>query len=106
MKHKRITNGWLYWLLVALAILLFSCSKQDVIAQPKSADVYTLVIEHYTLDTVFVNRYIQWRDTVFIDKEKKKIESTPGKWYLMCATDRLPLRLEYWYYLKNGIRIK
>ena len=100
---KKISNGWLYWLMVIIAILLFSCTKQELIAQKNTPDVYKLISVHYKLDTTDAKTFVLWQDTVFRAEEKIKLDTITPKWQPICNADLKKIGLEYRYYMKNGL---
>lgn len=102
MKHKRVTHGWFFWLLLTLAILLFSCTKQVLVAQTNSADVYKLISVHYKLDTTDAKVHVIWQDSVFRIEEKRKLDTILPKWQPLCNARLEKIGLEYRYYMKNG----
>lgn len=107
MKHKRITQGWFYWLLIGLAIITLSCTKEEIGEVKYTFDHYQLIADHYTLDTVLVKRYVLWEDdSIWKQETRTLLDGQPDTWWLMCATEKFPLRIEHWYYLKNGKKIQ
>jgi len=91
---------------IIVLIVITSCSKSQLPQPKQSYAVYHLYAEHYTLDTLFIKKYTLWHDTLFRKQEQQKLDTIPPRWYLMCTTEKLPLRLEYWYYTRNGIKIQ
>jgi len=94
-------------LTIILIVLLTSCSKTQITAPHYTFDKYQMIIEHYTMDTTFINKFIWWQhDSVYKIEMKRMLDTIQPKWYLMCETDKMPLHLEYWYYTRNGIKIQ
>ena len=88
-----------------LLMLLYSCTKNAAFADSRY-DAYSLERDWYTMDTVFVNHAILWKDdSVYRKEDKMKLEAEPDRWLVMCETDNYPTHLEHWYYSKNGKRI-
>lgn len=105
-KYDRSVINKIMLLLIISSIVLVSCSKSQIPQPKQSADKYQMIIEHYTMDTTHLVKRIIWWESILTDlKEKARIDTITGKWYLMCATDKLPQHFEYWYYMRNGKKI-
>lgn len=88
-----------------LLFIFCSCQKQtEYIGNTYTS--YSLVRDWYTTDTVWVNRAVLWKeDKIYLPADKARIEAQKPQWKVMCETETLPLRLEHWYYTKNGVKI-
>lgn len=105
-KHKRKRRGLAELLYLFIAcIVIVSCSKSQTLPPTSRTDHYKLFIEHYTMDTVFITRFIWWQDTLSNPKEKIKIDTLKPKWNRICDSNQQPTHLEYTYYTRNGIKI-
>lgn len=89
------------------ATVIVSCSKSQLSAPPQLiASKYQLIIDWYNLDTtILVKRTTWWQDTLIRPELKKMIEDAPDMWWLMCETDKNPLHIEHWYYMRDGKKI-
>lgn len=80
---------------------MLACSKTEIVRP----DVYSLISEHYSLDTVLRNKYVLWQDTVVREEEKRRLDTIKPKWFPLCNVNLEKIGLEYRYYLKNGNKI-
>jgi len=90
-----------------LSLVLPGCSKAQIQEHNYRFDKYEMVLDWYTLDTLFVKRTIWWEDdSIWKPEMKTMLDTIPDAWWLVCATDKNPLHIEHWYYKKNGIKIQ
>lgn len=91
-------------IVIAIAIVLVSCTKTETLPPPVKLDTYALVVDWYTLDTVKHLNRVQWNyDSIYSENIKRQFDTSPDMWYIDCnMTDRL----QHLYYTKNGKKIQ
>jgi len=105
-KKKRLLLRCFFFGIVMIVTSIVSCSKNDFRENESRYDAYKLIRDYYTLDTEFVNRVILWQDdSIWQNETKLALDTAADSWALMCGTERFPLHIEHWYYVKNGRKI-
>jgi hypothetical protein len=106
-KNKENFPGICVFCGIAMIVTtILSCSKNEIQKNDRRYDAYKLTRDWYTLDTEFVNRAILWEDdSIWRNETKLALDTASDEWWLMCGTERFPLHIEHWYYMKNGKRI-
>lgn len=106
IKKNDRSSVNLLQLIMVITICIISCSKSQIHKNNYQYDAYKLISDWYTVDTLFLCRFMLWKDdSIWRDETKLALDTINDRWWQMCATEKIPLHLEHWYYLKNGKKI-